>query len=479
VSRRRRCDRTHSRLVIAGAAAFLVISACADAPLAPEWSDPDASEMPWGTWVLSNAWELRPESPAADREEELNDVRRLQRERSDADDELIRRWDRPPTGPWTELAMDLVDRYIMTLPRNRVATPARASRTAALVHVAMYDALVAAWDAKHHHGLEAPYRADPAIERFAAESGGLSYPSGHAAASAAAAEILAYAFPTEDPTDFRTMAEEAGRARVLAGVSYPSDVAAGLEIGRQVAELVLARAGSDGAELRWDGEFPEGDHVWRPTPPRMTSPPYDPRAGEWRPWVLTSSDQFRPAPPPAIGSADFRRDMDELRDMPEKVTAEQAEDALYWATSAPSMRWHLYMEEALLARDVPPLHAARAHALTSVAMYDAFVACWEAKYHYWLLRPVSVDPELETLFPTPPFPAYPSGHSTISAAAAEVFAHLFPDAASEYRARAETAAESRVWGGVHYRFDSNAGKDQGSQIGRVVVEHGRKMISSR
>ena len=131
------------------------------------------------------------------------------------------------------------------------------------------------------------------------------------------------------------------------------------------------------------------------------------------------------------------------------------------------------MEEEIARRKLSPLRAARALALSSVATYDAMVACWDAKYTYWLLRPVSADPSVQTVFSTPPFPSYPSGHSTLSSAAAEVFAELFPDAAAHYRHKAEEASLSRVYAGVHYRFDILAGEELGRHVGQAVVAWAR------
>src|ERR1700737_450687 len=102
-------------------------------------------------------------------------------------------------------------------------------------------------------------------------------------------------------------------------------------------------------------------------------------------------------------------------------------------------------------------------------MYDALLACWDAKSHYWLARRITSLSTLRTVFPAPPFPSSPSGHSTISSAAAEVFAELFPDAAQLYRDRAIEASVSRVYAGVHYRFDVVAGDSLGVRVGRAVV----------
>jgi membrane-associated phospholipid phosphatase len=150
-------------------------------------------------------------------------------------------------------------------------------------------------------------------------------------------------------------------------------------------------------------------------------------------------------------------------------TTAQADTARYWATDAPSSRWEVFMDEEIAARRLGPMHAARAMALASTAMSDAMIACWDAKFFYWLERPISADSTLRTAISTPPFPSYPSGHSTQSAAAAEVFAYLFPDRAEHYRAKADEASHSRVLAGIHYRFDIEVGEDLGRKVGAAAV----------
>jgi membrane-associated phospholipid phosphatase len=201
--------------------------------------------------------------------------------------------------------------------------------------------------------------------------------------------------------------------------------------------------------------------------------PFDANAGTWATWALSSGSVLRPPPPPAVGSNEFMRSLDELRALSTGRTAAQADMARYWATDAPSVIWEKYMLDEIAMRGLGPVAAARAQALASVAMYDAFVACWDAKFLYWLERPVSADPTLRTVFPTPPFPSYPSGHSTISSAAGEVIAELFPDAAERYRARAVDASLSRIYAAVHYRFDVETGESLGVRVGRVVVARAR------
>jgi membrane-associated phospholipid phosphatase len=463
--------------IAAAAVALGLAAGCADGPTEAGRADPEAAGGRWATWVVEDVAALRPPPPpaagSAQARAELEEVLRLQAAPGGPDTAAVRRWSGLPTRAWTHQAVDQLEFYWALLPDVRTASPARSARIMALLHAGMYDALVAAQDAKYAFRRDAPWAADRRVRPLDRRAASPSYPSEHAVAAGAAAEILAYAFPGEDAARFRRLAREAGESRIAAGMAFRSDVEAGLELGRAVAARVVARARLDGAEAPWTGSVPSGAAVWRPTPPRRVRSPFDPAAGGWRTWTLGSGDRFRPPPPPAPGSAAFQRDLDELRRLATTRTQRQADAARYWATDAPSARWELLALEEAERRGLAPLHAARAQALVSVAMYDAFVACWEAKFHYWLLRPVSADSTLATVFSTPPFPSYPSGHSTISSAAGEVLAYLFPDRAEHFRARAEEASLSRVWAGVHYRFDVLAGEELGRKVGETVVERAR------
>ena len=107
--------------------------------------------------------------------------------------------------------------------------------------------------------------------------------------------------------------------------------------------------------------------------------------------------------------------------------------------------------------------------LTSVAIFDAFICCWDAKYAYWMARPITADPSLNILIPTPPFPSYTSGHSTISTAAATVLGYLFPAREAELAARAAEARNSRLWAGIHFPIDNDMGAVSGAMLGRLVI----------
>jgi hypothetical protein len=207
--------------------------------------------------------------------------------------------------------------------------------------------------------------------------------------------------------------------------------------GRLIGRLLAALAESDGADTGWTGTPPERPGVWVPTPPGNVYPPLEPLAGTWRTWNLETGSQFRPGPPPAYGSPEFLAEVKEVYDVSRSLTAEQKRLADHWAA-------------------------------------DAFIACWDAKYAYWSRRPTTairklVDPTWTSYIVTPPFPSYVSGHSSTSGAASTVLAAFFPAGATRLRAMAEEAAVSRLYGGIHYRSDNEAGLTLGRRVGGVAL----------
>lgn len=463
-------------------ASYAIIAACGDAPTAPQF-DVEESAGTWTPWVIPSSSALRPLAPpapgSAQAEQELAEIVSMQQARSAATDSAIARWSGIPTASWHALALDRMEVYWVLLPDVRLATPARTARAMALINVAMYDALVATWDAKYAYRRKAPWEADARVHGLVQTGGVPSYPSEHAAVAAAAAVVLSHIFPREDTLSFHALAREAGEARIAAGAAYRSDVDAGSAIGRAVAAQVIAHGAADGSSVAWTGTLPAGPTMWRPTPNKFVQVPFDANAGQWRTWVIPKGDAFRLGQPPAAGSPAFTRDLDELRSLSTGRTLEQANIARYWATEAPSAKWEGFMRDEIQRRHLPAVHAARALALVSVAMHDAFVACWDSKFTYWLYRPISADATLKPVFPTPPFPAYPSGHSTISTAAAEVLAELFPDAATMYRAKGRDASLSRVYAAVHYRFDVDSGDVLGERVGLAIVDYMRRDGAAR
>jgi len=364
------------------------------------------------------------------------------------------------------------------LVSQRAKDPAAASRAYALLAVAMYDAVVAATYWQEVHRREARSTAPGDRGRGVAPR-----PSEHAAIAGAGSRLLAYLFPERPRASFEQMAEAAAASRVASGASTRSDVEAGLRLGRAVAARVIARAKKDGTRRRWDGDRPRGPAYWRP-PPGSVARPVSPLAGTWRTWVLRSGSEVRPPPPPAFGSPRFRAEAAEVLRVKRQLTPDQRRIAKFWeggeGTALPPGIWNrvalVYLREARLS--LP--RSTRALALLNVAMADAGVAAWDAKYAYWSPRPenavrdLGLDPRWKPFLDTPFFPAYVSGHATYSGAAGEVLAHLFPEDAELFRAKALEAGVSRIYGGIHYRSDNEVGLRMGRRIGRLVVERARR-----
>ena len=119
--------------------------------------------------------------------------------------------------------------------------------------------------------------------------------------------------------------------------------------------------------------------------------------------------------------------------------------------------------------DANPPRAARAYTLFHIAAYDSVIAVWDAKYTYWQIRPSQFDPNIRTLFGVPNHPSYPSAHALYDGSYAEILSYLFPRDEAFFRARALEAANSRVWAGIHYRSDIEAGLAVSREVGRRVI----------
>ena len=421
------------------------------------------------TWLLASANELRPPPPAAPTRAELDELLRMQALRSAVTNAAIAHWnDGAGVLPWTTVALDLVKRT----RRN----PVRAGRALALLHAAIHDAVVAAFDAKEAYFRERPAVLEPAILQQGPSTAGIStFPSEQAAIAGAASTVLIHLFPEETIERINARATDAANMCLQAGANYRSDVAAGLALGRAIGKYAVTRGETDGSGREWDGKrVHNGEGYWAPTPPRYIPYPVEPMAGTWRPWAVPDVAALRPPPPPASGTPAWQAELDAVRQATANRTPEQAKAALFWAgndgTVSPAGIW-LEIARDMIKRDrLNTLQTARVLAMTSIAMADAFVCCWDAKYTYWSARPIQGDLTLDVLFPTPPFPSYTSGHATISGAAAAVLGGLFPSDAHDLDARAEEAKNSRLWAGFHYPNDNDVGLAHGRQIGRLVLE---------
>jgi hypothetical protein len=321
-----------------------------------------------------------------------------------------------------------------------------AARAFALVSVAQYNAVIAAEEAK----------------------GRGAHPSEAGAASAAAATVLAALYPPEQSFVETQLAEDAAYFQTLPS-ERDADFAAGAAVGRTVAAVVLAYAATDGSGAPWDGTLPTGPEYWTP----VSLPPQDASWGRVRPWLMTAPDQFHPPAPPPYGSPDFVADLAEVRHLSDNRTPEQEEIARYWASGygpggpagffgsvAVGLAHRKHMDERRTARTLAVMH---------MAIMDASIGCYEAKYAHWYLRPYQADPAITTPVGTPNFPSYPSAHSCLSSAGAGVLAAFFPAAARDLRAMVEEAGISRLYAGLHFRFDVTAGQALGTAVAELAL----------
>jgi membrane-associated phospholipid phosphatase len=144
------------------------------------------------------------------------------------------------------------------------------------------------------------------------------------------------------------------------------------------------------------------------------------------------------------------------------------------STPTPPGHWNFIAAPYISAAGYSEVRAARALALVDMALHDAAIACWDAKYAWFNPRPSQLDPSIKTMIALPNFPSYVSGHSTFSAAAAAVLTYLFPSGAADFDAQKQEAALSRLYGGIHYRSDIDVGIDLGQRVGGYTVRFARQ-----
>jgi membrane-associated phospholipid phosphatase len=291
------------------------------------------------------------------------------------------------------------------------------------------------------------------------------HPPTSSAIGAASATVLA-AFFAADVAEIEATLDAQAAADPWPGAKH-QDFAAGEAIGRAVGAKVLA--------------FAQGDRVGQANP---GTPPIGPGYWVWtggpivrgnylaRPFYLASDDEFRPPPPPAFGSPDFNSALAQVRAISDTRTPEQLAIAQYWNVNQSGRSNAAMMNKAVeLIRKyrVKEATAARIMFVTNSAIFDALVGCFNAKYHYWYIRPPQADPGITLPIGLPPHPSYPSAHSCVSGSATGVLGAMFPQEADALTAMAEEAGMSRVYGGIHYFFDSQAGLALGRAVAAKAV----------
>lgn len=366
--------------------------------------------------------------------------------------------------------------------------PMSASRSLAMMHLAMHDAVNTVHTRYQRYALVDPtthmHKADAAV-----------------AASTAAHDVLVALYPQPAATAVARLQLE----RTMFDAGLGKSIDAGTRVGKSAAVAVLARRANDGANGR--EPYVEGTE---PGQYRFTAPFNFAAAPHWRhvkPFTLVSASQFRTVPPPALPSDSYRRAFDEVKRVGGKASTQRSADETHYAAfwyEFSDIGWNRVARAASESVEQDLWDRARTFALLNMAMADAYIAGWDSKYHHNFWRPVTAihlasgdgnpgtepDASFDPLLITPAVPDMPSTHSALGAAAAEVLANSFgsddvtfsfasPSAlpanpVRSFRAFSEAArenADSRVKAGLHFRFATEAGLELGRNIGRHASRH--------
>ena len=419
----------------------------------------------WPTWALASGGQVAVAAPpgAAETAAELALVRELVAQRDAETRAVIQFWDAgSPSYRWVTTALSLLQSGNPTL-RN-------ANQALAMLNVAVYDSTVSVWHAKYTYNRPRPAHLDPDLAAVAVPASP-SYPDEHAAAAGAAATILAKLFP-EHELDLADMAEQEAEARVQAGVAFPSDVKAGLALGREVAVRVLAYAGLDDASAA-------GTHIafWWNAPP-----PTEPHSPDWRPWTLAYAGQFLPAAPAAESTEALRSALRGVSEVHAAASAEERARAAFWGSFAGSHAYWYEVAADTMARhhlDTDPPLAARIYALMSVAHDDASNACWDALSTYRVLRPTLGVAGETPLVAAPSLYSYPSLYACMAGAMSTIMAAVFPSDAQVLLATGHDAARAGLWADGTLPGDVKAGEELGRNVALHVLSHPLSWLSGQ
>jgi hypothetical protein len=386
------------------------------------------------------------------------------------------------------LSADVVLHWNELLVQSLASQPAQVpmARNMALVHVALFDA-VNAIDRSYE-----PYythvHASPAA-------------SLEAAAAQAAHDTLTALYPS------RQSSYDVALAADLAGI--PTGRARqGVVVGREVARQILELRADDGSAANMPYTPPNLDPgQWQPTPPDFPAAANQ-HVAYITPFAIKSNTQFRPGPPPALDSAEYAEDFNEVKELGGAVsatrTSDQTQVAFLWRLARTNHQvWNRIAQDVVAAHHLSLADSARLFAMIDMGINDGLQTSFSAKYHYTLWRPITAiqradedgnnatdaDPNWMTLHPnTPPYPAYTSNASSIGAVSATVLAGVFgrddvpfdihwdaygfPGVTRHYNGFWEAAQEmanSRIYGGIHFRFDCEAGQQIGRDVGGYIL----------
>jgi hypothetical protein len=358
--------------------------------------------------------------------------------------------------------------------------PASSEYLLALVHAAMYDAVVAI------EGGYRPFRITVEVDQPA---------SADAAVAAAAYQVLRQRVPAAEPS---LTAEYNSYMSALPDGSAKQN---GLAAGTEVATRWLALRANDRFDLNVTYQQPQrGPGVWEPT---ATTPPVDVKIAQVRPYVMRSADRFRPQGPPRLGARAYARSFHEVYDFGRVDSVvrspEQLDVARFWAEHT-AVQWNRNLRQLASAAQLDLVGTARMLAMVHVASADAVVGCFDAKYSFLLWRPVHAIERADTddnPFTAPDVtwnallnvnhPEYPSAHSCWTQAVTDTLEYFFGTDKAEFELDStitgttrrygrfsevsDEVQDARVWAGIHFRFSTEDGARIGRGVARLVVSH--------
>jgi PAP2 superfamily len=472
--------------------------------------DPASTDLNAGTWstvLLSRPDSFAVAAPVATSSPlylaDLFEIKSLQKSLTGDQANTIKYWAAGSVLRWNEIMRGLVAKYNLPPEANSdtsypipssanplayplfpFSNPPYAARAYGYISAAQYDALVACWHYKTLYNRAAPYKVDSSVSALYINKTDLpSYPSEAAVLAGVTAEMMKLLFPDEIAS-IQAKLVEAEQATIMSGAATRADITAGEALGRQVAELFIARARGDnagkavGTPTDWSNFVTittnQGLTPWYSleTPKR---PPMLPLFYKVKPFLFDSATvvSLRPASPPAVGSDEMNKDVAEVKNYINNPTRENMRIVQFWAdgvgTYTPPGHWNAIAAEDFANQNYSEVRFARNMALLNMAEMDAAIVCWDIKYHFFNPRPTQLDPSIKTLTGIPNFPAYVSGHSTFSGAAATVLGYLIPANAAKYTAMAQEAGLSRLVGGIHYRTDCETGLTVGNNVGNYAI----------
>lgn len=470
-----------------------------------EFSTLDSDGGTWTPILLADGSDISIPAPedvsSASYQAELAEVEMEMSGMSESERSSVNYWTNNSAIRWNEIALELIAKYNLipgpnddgsyTLPNPNnpdgpppfpFAHPPYAVRALAYMSVAQFDGLISAWHHKFTYNRPAAFKQSSSIEYAYQDNNIPAYPSEGAVIAEASRRVLTAMFPLE-AAYLQEKADEHLRSLILSGGYVNSDVEAGRQIGQEVATMALARASQDGMS-RAQTPKPVSDSIansamerygWQwinqelPRRPVGLTPFY----GKVQMWSVADVATTRVPPPPGFDSQEYKDDIELLKYYADNMTDEWRRIANFWqdglGTYTPPGHWNDIANRYLIQYKLNPLRTARMYAYLNMAMMDAGISCWDSKYYYHYPRPIQQIPGFKTIAGTPNFPSYTSGHSVFSAAAAEILSNVFPGEASLFRAWAEEAAISRVYGGIHWSFDATVGTEQGRDVASYTI----------